>query len=91
LVKEGDLIKIEKIEGKEDQEVKFEKILLWSDGKETKIGQPFLDNFFVKGKIVKQGRGKKITVIKFRRKTRYKVKRGYRPLFSEVKILEISS
>ena len=89
LVKEGDLIKIEKIKDKEGQEVKFEKLLLWSDGKEIKVGQPFLENSFVKGRVVKQGRAKKITVIKFKRKTRYKVKKGYRPVFTQVQILEI--
>jgi large subunit ribosomal protein L21 len=90
LVKEGDLIKIDRIKEKEKEDLKFENLLLWSDGKEIKIGQPYLENAFVKGRVLKHGRGKKITVIKFRRKTRYKVKKGYRPAFSEVQILEIS-
>ena len=48
-------------------------------------------NCEISGKIIKQNRGKKIIVFKYKRKTRYKVKKGHRQPFTEVKILKIET
>lgn len=90
LVKEGDKIKIEKIEGQEGKEVFFNNVLLLQKNGEILIGQPFLENKKVIGKILKQGKGKKITILKFKRKTRYKKKIGHRQPFSEIQIIKIN-
>jgi large subunit ribosomal protein L21 len=81
-------IKIEKIEGKEKEEVIFDKVLFLARNGEIKIGTPYLENVKVVGEIVKQGKSKKITILKFKRKTRYKKKIGHRQPFTEVKIKE---
>lgn len=89
LVKEGDKIKVEKIEGKEDDEVIFDEILLLEKDGKVEIGTPFIENAKVLGKILKQGKDKKIVIFKFRRKTRYKKKKGHRQPFTEIEIMKI--
>lgn len=93
LVKPGDKIKIEKIEGNNDEEVIFDDVLLVedsTDGKEElKIGTPLVGGAKVFGKILNQGKEKKVIVFKYKPKTRYKKKTGHRQLFTEVEITKI--
>jgi len=90
-VKEGDLIKLEKIDKKEGSSVSFDKVLLYADGKKTEIGKPYVRGTKVTGKIMKQAKAKKITVIKFKNKTRYRRKKGHRQYFTQVKIEKIGA
>lgn len=87
-ISEGQKIKIEKLDTKEGNEVKFSEVLLVADEK-IEVGTPILSGKEVAGKILKQGRAKKVTILKFKRKTRYKVKKGHRQPFSEVEIVAI--
>lgn len=88
LVKEGDRLKIEKIDAKEGEEVKFDKVLLVFD-KDVKIGTPFLEDTKVSAKVLKNGRAKKIIIFHYHSKTRYKKKAGHRQPFTEIEIKEI--
>ena len=89
LVKEGEKIKIEKIEKKEGEELEFKEVLfLEKDGK-VKIGKPLVEGAKVLGKVLKQGRSKKIIVFKYKPKTRYRKKKGHRQPFTEVLIEKI--
>ncbi|MEK9166010.1 MAG: 50S ribosomal protein L21 [Patescibacteria group bacterium] len=95
-VKAGDIIKIEKIETNENQEIVFDDVLLVFDeeGQEVKhfaIGKPVVKNAKVKAKVIEQGRDKKITVIKYKPKVRYKKKYGHRQPYTKVEILEITT
>jgi len=91
LIREGDTLKIEKIAGKTGDKVEFNQILLLGDeeGKEIKVGKPLISGAKVEGKILEQGRADKILVIKFKRKIRYKRKRGHRQPFTKIKIEKI--
>lgn len=91
IVKEKDIIKIEKIEGKVGKTFNFNEVLLLFDEKIGKIelGRPFLKKIKVKAKILEQDKNKKILVIKYKPKTRYRRKRGYRQPYTKIKILEI--
>jgi large subunit ribosomal protein L21 len=91
LVSPGQKIKIEKIEKKEGEEIFFDNVLLIKKGEKIEIGKPLIKGARVRGRIIKQGKGKKITVLKYKPKTRYKVKKGHRQPFSEVEILKIES
>jgi large subunit ribosomal protein L21 len=91
LVYPGQKIKIEKIEKKEGEEIFFDNVLLIKKGEKIEIGKPLIKGARVRGRIIKQGKGKKITVLKYKPKTRYKVKKGHRQPFSEVEILKIES
>lgn len=91
LVKEGDSIRIEKISDdlKVGDAVSFDKVLLLSDEKETKVGTPHLAGAVVSATIVEAGRGKKIEVIKYKAKSRYFKLRGHRQPYMKVKIAKI--
>jgi large subunit ribosomal protein L21 len=89
LVKEGDKIKIEKIGKAAGEEVEFNEVLLLEKNGKVEIGNPVLTNHKVIGKVIEEGKEKKITVLKYKRKTRYKVKKGHRQPFTRVEILRI--
>jgi len=91
-VSEGDIITIEKIKGdhKEGDKIAFETILLTDDGKDTKIGTPNLSGVKVEGELIEQGLGKKVSVIRYKAKSRYFKKKGHRQPYMKVKIEKIS-
>ena len=57
-----------------------------ADGESVRIGQPVVEGVTVKGRIVEQGKNKKILVFKYKRRKRYRRKHGHRQLFTAVKI-----
>lgn len=83
-------IKIEKIDEKEDKEVVFNQVLLLEKNKKLEIGTPLVKGAKVFAKVLKQGKDKKIVIFKYKPKKRYKVKKGHRQTFTQVKILKIS-
>ena len=90
LVSPKDQIKIEKIKDKkEGDKIVFKEVLLVQKGKSLKIGTPFVKGAKVSGKIIAEGKAKKITNLKYKAKTRYKVKKGSRQPFIEVKIEKV--
>lgn len=92
-VSPGDKIKIEKIEIPEGEKEVFDQVLLVGDPStgsgQVKIGQPLVAGAKVEGIVLKQGRGKKIIIFKYKAKKREKVKRGHRQSFTEVEIKDI--
>lgn len=89
IVKEGEKLKVEKINAQEGDNFDFDSVLLVADDKETKIGTPLIDGAKVEAKVLKQGRSKKIVIFHYHSKTRYKKKAGHRQHFTEVEITEI--
>ena len=88
-VKVGEVVKVEKLSGDKGSKVKFNTLLTaTTDGKEINLGQPDLGEK-VEGKIIEQGRDKKVTVVKFKNKTRYLRTKGHRQHFSKVEITKI--
>jgi len=89
IVTPGDKIKIEKLDAKEGKEVTFKEVLLLEKNKKLEIGNPLVKGAKVIGKVLSQGKGKKIIIFKYKPKTRYKVKKGHRQPFTEVEIKTI--
>ena len=89
--KKGDVLTIEKIDEKVGAEVIFNKVLLVEKDKKIEIGKPHVKAAKVTAKVLEQGKGEKITVIKFKSKVRYRKKRGHRQLFTKVKIEKIEA
>jgi large subunit ribosomal protein L21 len=91
-VKEGDKIDIERLEGKEGKKIEFKDVLLVADenGKEVGIGTPLVKGKKVSGTIDKQFRDDKITVIKYKAKSKYRRKLGHRQHKTLVKIEAIA-
>lgn len=88
-VQKGETLRVEKLKGKKGDKVQFD-VLLTSDekGSTVDIGKPFLSNK-AEGEIEDQLRAKKISVIKFKRKTRYRRNVGHRQPYTLVKIIKI--
>ncbi len=88
---EGDTVKIEKLStSKQGDSVTFDKVLLVDDGKgATDIGTPYISGAKVLGKVVEEGRGQKVIVIKYKQKSRYFKKNGHRQPFTKVLIEKI--
>jgi len=90
-VSEGDLLDIEKIEGKEKQKISFDEVLLICQDKKILIGSPLVKKAKVEAEIISQFKDKKIRVAKFRAKSRYRKVIGHRQLKTKVKVLKISA
>ena len=88
-VSEGDEIIIEKLEVAEGDAVTFEEVLSVVDGENIKIGQPKVEGAKVSGKVVKNGKGPKIRIFKYKHKTNYRRRQGHRQPFTKVKIEKI--
>jgi len=90
LVSPGDKIKIEKLNKEEGKEITFTDILLLEKRNKLEIGNPKVKGAKVIGKILKQDKAKKIIILKYKPKSRYKIKTGHRQPFTEIEILKIS-
>ncbi|MEK7648824.1 MAG: 50S ribosomal protein L21 [Patescibacteria group bacterium] len=92
-IKEGDLVKVERLDGDVGTEITFGHVLLLTedDGSSLSIGTPSIEGKEIKAEIIEQGRGKKIRVVKFKRKVRYRRKKGHRQAFTKVKISKIKA
>ena len=89
LVSPKDKIKVEKISPSGD-EVNFDKVLLVADGSAVKVGQPHVTGAKVVGKILTQGRGRKIRIFKYKPKVRYRRHAGHRQEYTEIEIQSIA-
>ena len=84
-VQEGDVITVEKLDAKAGDKVTFDKVLVLSDGKEMKVGTPYLDAG-VTASVVENGKGKKVIIFKYKAKKDYRKKQGHRQPYTMVKI-----
>ena len=89
-VSEGDVLFIEKLNVEAEAEVKFETVLAVLDGENTKIGAPVVEGAVVEAKVEKNGKGKKIHVLKYKAKKNEKKKIGHRQPYTKVEITKIA-
>lgn len=90
-VAEGETLTIEKLPEAVGRKVVFKDVLLMDDGEKTILGMPTISGAAVTAEVTATGKGKKVVVIKYKPKVRYRVKRGHRQLFTKVKISKIDS
>ena len=89
-VSEGDVLFIEKLNVEAEEAVKFETVLAVLDGENTKIGAPVVEGAVVEAKAIKNGKGKKIHVLKYKAKKGEKKKIGQRQPYTKVEITKIA-
>lgn len=90
-VEEGKWVDVELLHKEDGDAVSFEEVLLVSDGDNTKVGSPIVENAKVTGKVVKNDRKKKVIVYKMRPKKHYRRKAGHRQYFTRVMIEKIEA
>jgi large subunit ribosomal protein L21 len=89
LVSPGDKIQVEKLAGAVGDTVKFEQVLGIFNGKSVEVGKPFVAGKAIEGKILAQGRGDKIHVLKYKSKSKYRRKIGHRQAYTEIEITNV--
>ncbi len=90
-VVECEILKLEKLEAATGEQVSFDKVLMVGEGESVKIGAPYVEGSKVTAEVVSQGRAKKVTILKFRRRKHHLKHQGHRQWFTEVKITGISA
>ena len=86
----GDVLRLEKIEADEGATVKFDEVLLLGEGSDIKVGSPLLSGSVVSGKVLCQGKSRKVPVVKFKRRQNYLRQGSHRQFFTEVEITAIT-
>lgn len=90
-VAEGDVIFVEKLAGEVGESVNFDKVLALSKGDSLSIGNPVVDGVKVVGKVLAQGKDKKIIVFKYKSKKGYSKKQGHRQPHTKIQIEKINA
>jgi len=86
---QGDVLRLEKIEADEGATISFDDVLLVGEGADIKVGNPTIADTSVSGKVLRQGKSKKIPVVKFKRRQNYLRQGTHRQFFTEVEITAI--
>ncbi|MHB8920685.1 MAG: 50S ribosomal protein L21 [Halothiobacillus sp.] len=89
-VEPGEWLRVEKLEGEEGTAITLDRVLMIADGEAIQVGSPALAGATVTAEIIGQGRGKKIDIIKFRRRKHHRKHQGHRQAFTEIKITSIN-
>jgi large subunit ribosomal protein L21 len=89
-VETGKKVRIPSIEGETGASVRFDEVLVGSDGKNIQTGAPLVKGASVTAEIVRHGLGDKIVVFKFKRRKNYARKQGHRQGYTEVRITDIA-
>jgi large subunit ribosomal protein L21 len=87
----GDVLRLEKIEADEGAKIEFDQVLLVGEGSDVKVGSPLLSGSSVSGRVLRQGKSRKVPVVKFKRRKNYLRQGSHRQFFTEVEITAISA
>ncbi|MEM1173660.1 MAG: 50S ribosomal protein L21 [Pseudomonadota bacterium] len=87
----GDVLRLEKIEADEGADISFDEVLLVGEGSDVTVGSPLVEGTTVSGKVLRQGKSRKVNVVKFRRRQNYLRQGTHRQFFTEVEITNIGA
>ena len=90
-VAEGDVVFFEKLDAEEGKKVSFDKVVLVSDGKKVEVGAPYVKDVKVEGKVIANGKAKKIIVYKYKAKKNYRKTQGHRQPYTKIEITSIKT
>jgi large subunit ribosomal protein L21 len=90
-VRAGDTVTVETLKGEVGSDFTFDRVLMTSVDGELSVGAPSVDGATVVGEISEHGKGDKVIALRYKNKTRQRVKRGHRQKFTSVKIKSIST
>jgi large subunit ribosomal protein L21 len=89
-VKEGDVVRLDRVEGDADHEIVFDRVLFAHTGKDFLIGSPLVASARVTARVVRQGKGPKILAFRYKPKKRVRTRHGHRQPVTELRIEKIS-
>ncbi len=89
-VKNGERIRLERLDAEPGAQVEFDKVMLVADGDKVSVGKPFVDGGKVTAEVITHDRHRKVKILKFRRRQGYMRTAGHRQWFTEVKITGIN-
>ena len=90
-VTEGDVLYIEKLEAEAGEAVTFDKVLAVLDGDKATFGTPVVEGASVTANVVKNGKGKKVLVFKYKPKKNYRRRQGHRQPYTKVEITKVNA
>ena len=90
-VQKGDVVFFEKLDSEEGKTVSFDKVVLVSDDGKVQVGNPYVSGAKVEGKVVAHGKGKKITVFKYKPKKNERKTQGHRQEYTKVEITAVNA
>ena len=89
-VSEGSTLKVEMLKAEQGASVELDKVLMIANGDDVKVGAPFIEGGKVTATVKAHGRGKKVTIIKFRRRKHHMKRQGHRQWFTELEVTGIA-
>ncbi len=89
-VSKGDIIRVEKIEGKVGDQVTIKDVLMVSREGQVQFGKPFLTDAIIKGEIVQQAKGRKVLTYKMKRRKNYRRTKGHRQTYTYFRVNDIT-
>ena len=90
-VSEGDVIKANRLDFDKGQSIVLDKVLLYSDGKNVKLGRPYLKDVEIQAQVVNQMRAPKVIAFKYRKRKDSARTHGHRQDLTTLKIAKISA
>ena len=90
-VSEGETLKIEKLEVEPGKKITFNEVLMIADGENIQVGSPLVEKATVEAEVISQGKGKKVNILKFKRRKHSMKRQGHRQFFTEIQIGKIKA
>lgn len=89
-VREGETLKVEKLPAEVGDSIDFDQVMMIADGDKINVGAPLIEGGKVTAEVTEHGRGKKIMIIKFKRRKHHRKQMGHRQSFTEIKVTAIA-
>ena len=90
IVSEGSMLRVEKIQADEGASIELDKVLMVSDDNGVQVGDPYLNGGKVTATVKVHGRGKKVNILKFKRRKHHMKRQGHRQAYTELEVTGIS-
>lgn len=90
-VQAGDTVRVEKLDAEEGKTIKISDVLMLVDNDKVTLGKPLVEGATVSAMVNSHGRGKKVNIVKFRRRKHYRKQMGHRQAYTELSIVDINS
>lgn len=90
-VSQGDKLRVESLDADEGESINLDQVLMLGEGDKVTVGEPLVSGATVSAKVLTHGRGKKVDIVKFRRRKHYRRQMGHRQNYTELEITGIAS